>query len=192
MQASMFNVQVPLADRDEVFLMNTFSDAQLLVSPDVAALLDRISRGQSRFNDEERETVDALIENGFVVESRDEERAVARPVLPHASRRHRQLRVTVLTTLQCNFACDYCFQGDHGDYNKFAEKMSLETASKVVAWIEERLDDAAPGKIRAHAVRRRAAAEPAGGVLPGRAVHATVRRSAASSRASASSPTACC
>ena len=40
MQASRFNVQVPLPDRNEVFLMNTFSDAQLLVSPDVAALLD--------------------------------------------------------------------------------------------------------------------------------------------------------
>ena len=36
------------------------------------------------------------------------------------------MRVTVLTTLQCNFACDYCFQGDHGDYNKHADKMSLE------------------------------------------------------------------
>ena len=55
-----------------------------------------------------------------------------------------QLRVTVLTTLQCNFACDYCFQGDHGDYNKFAEKMSLETAAKVVAWIESRLDEVRP------------------------------------------------
>ena len=28
----------------------------------------------------------------------------------------------MLTTLQCNFACDYCFQGDHGDYNKTADE----------------------------------------------------------------------
>ena len=41
MQPSMFNLRVPLAGRDEVFLMNTLTDAQLLVSPDVAALLDR-------------------------------------------------------------------------------------------------------------------------------------------------------
>src|SRR5438045_449313 len=40
MQPSMFNVRVPLA-RDEVFLMNTLTDAQLVVSPDVVALLDR-------------------------------------------------------------------------------------------------------------------------------------------------------
>ena len=41
MQPSMFNVQVPVPGRDEVFLMNTFTDAQLLVSSDVASLLSR-------------------------------------------------------------------------------------------------------------------------------------------------------
>ena len=41
MQPSMFNVRVPLDDQNEVFLMNTFTDAQLIVSTDVAALLDR-------------------------------------------------------------------------------------------------------------------------------------------------------
>ena len=80
-----------------------------------------------------------------------------------------QLSVTVLTTLQCNFACDYCFQGDHGDYNKFAAKMSLETAARVGGWIEQRLDAVEAGELRADVLRRRAAAEPAGGVLPGRA-----------------------
>ena len=146
MQASRFNVQVPLPDRNEVFLMNTFSDAQLLVSPDVAALLERISGGQSRFDDEERDTVDALIENGFLVESRAEETQSLDQYFHTLREDTEQLRVTVLTTLQCNFACDYCFQGDHGDYNKFAEKMSLETASKVIDWIEERMDALRPEK----------------------------------------------
>ncbi|MBA3403124.1 MAG: hypothetical protein H0U13_00355, partial [Gemmatimonadaceae bacterium] len=41
----MFNVRVPVetAGGNDVFLMNTFTDAQLLVSRDVAALLDRIA-----------------------------------------------------------------------------------------------------------------------------------------------------
>ena len=55
-----------------------------------------------------------------------------------------ELSVTLLTTLQCNFACDYCFQGDHGDYNKFADKMTLETAEKVADWIERELDRVHP------------------------------------------------
>ena len=71
MQPSMFNLQVPLPESNEVFLMNTFSDAQLLISTDVAALLDRIKNGQDTFNAEEREAVEALVENGFIVDNRD-------------------------------------------------------------------------------------------------------------------------
>jgi len=50
----------------------------------------------------------------------------------------------VLTTLQCNFACDYCLQGDHGDWNKTAAKMSMETAARVGEWAEQRLDAVRP------------------------------------------------
>ena len=146
MQPSMFNLQVPVAERGEVFLMNTLSDAQLLVSPDVAGLLDRVASGENAFNDEEREAIDALVENGFVVESRERERADLRQYFANLREDTDQLRVTVLTTLQCNFACDYCFQGDHGDYNKFAHKMSLETAKEVVDWVEDRLDVIRPEK----------------------------------------------
>ena len=49
MQPSMFNVSVPLdtaGRHDEVFLMNTFTDAQLIVSRDVAALLDRVGTAE--------------------------------------------------------------------------------------------------------------------------------------------------
>jgi uncharacterized protein len=146
MQPSMFNVQVPLADRNEVFLMNTLSDAQLLVSPDVAGLLGRLSGGDEDFNAEERETVEALVENGFVVGTRDDERAALNQYFANMREDTEQLRITILTTLQCNFACDYCFQGDHGDHNKFAHKMSLETAARVVDWVEQRLDEVRPQK----------------------------------------------
>ena len=64
------------------------------------------------------------------------------------------MKVTVLTTLQCNFACDYCFQGDHGDYNKFAAKMSLDTARKVALWIEHAPRRGEAREVPPHAVRR--------------------------------------
>src|SRR6266508_834278 len=97
MQPSMFNVQVPLAEQGEVFLMNTMSDAQLLVSPDVTGLLERISRGDSGFNDEERSTIEALAENGFIVNDRDEERASLRQYFTNMREDTDQLRITVLT-----------------------------------------------------------------------------------------------
>jgi uncharacterized protein len=139
MQASIFNVRVPLEDRDEVFLMNTFTDAQAIVSADVAALLDRLGAGTHAFTSEEREAVRTLAENGFVVESRDADRRQLHEFFRAVREGRDQLRMTVLTTLQCNFACDYCIQGDHGDYNRHAAKMSLDTAAGVADWAEHRL-----------------------------------------------------
>jgi len=145
MQPSMFNVQVPLTERNEVFLMNTFTDAQLVVSPDVSALLERVTTATT-FTEEEREALQTLSENGFLVNSREAERRALEQYFTNVREDREQLRVTVLTTLQCNFACDYCIQGDHGDHNLFANKMSLETAAQVAGWIEGRLDEITPAK----------------------------------------------
>src|SRR3954452_9616654 len=73
MQPSMFNLRVPVTEGNEVFLMNTLSDAQLLVSADVAELLDRVRVGDQTFNPEEYEARAALTENGFIVNSREDE-----------------------------------------------------------------------------------------------------------------------
>jgi len=145
-QASQFNVRVPLPERGEMFLMNTLTDAQLLVSDEVVSLLDGLSERHGghdpldALTDEERETVDELVANGFIVSDGDADRHALDSFFETVREDTSELRVTVLTTLQCNFACDYCFQGDHGDYNKFAHKMTLADAARVVAWIEGRLD----------------------------------------------------
>jgi uncharacterized protein len=144
MQPSIFNVRVPLEDRDEVFLMNTFTDAQLIVSRDVSDLLDRIAAGAFNPTPDDRQAVSTLSENGFIVESREADRRNIENFFTEFRNGQDQLRVTVLTTLQCNFACDYCIQGDHGDYNKNAAKMSMDTATRVAAWTEARLDAVAP------------------------------------------------
>ncbi len=154
MQSSMFNLRVPLPARDEVFLMNTLTDAQMVVSSDVAALLDRIGSTQptgplhaSEYSQDERGTIDLLHENGFLVADRDAERQALADYFTAVKTGTSELNVTVLTTLQCNFACDYCFQGDHGDYNKFAEKMSLETAARVADWTEREIDRIGPERL---------------------------------------------
>lgn len=145
MQPSMFNVRVPLEDQNEVFLMNTFTDAQLIVSSDVAALLDELEqRGPGGWSSDERDALGTLTEHGFIVESRDADRDNLRRFFHEVRESREQLRMTVLTTLQCNFACDYCIQGDHGDYNKHAAKMSLETAARVGDWAEQRLAALSP------------------------------------------------
>ena len=145
MQASMFNLRVPLPERGEVFLMNTLTDAQLVVSSDVASLLD----GPNDVDSGDASAVEALAvltENGFLVEDRTTDRRRLDDYLTLVKSDTSELNITLLTTLQCNFACDYCFQGDHGDYNKFADKMSMETAAKVGEWIEGELERLRPEK----------------------------------------------
>ncbi len=152
MQQSMFNVRVPLADRGEVFLMNTLTDAQLIVSDDVAGLLDRLSTDPAslapeRLDSEAREALVTLTEHGFIVPSRSTDTEALNKYFTDFREDTEQLRVTVLTTLQCNFACDYCFQGDHGDYNKHADKMSLDDSARLATWIEGRLDELHPKRL---------------------------------------------
>ncbi len=150
MQASMFNLRVPVPERGEVFLMNTLTDAQLVVSSDVASLLDRprhhsLDAG-SASDPEELAALAVLTEHGFLVEDRTADRRRLDDYLTMVKSDTSELNITLLTTLQCNFACDYCFQGDHGDYNKFAEKMSAETAARVGDWIEGELERLRPEK----------------------------------------------
>jgi uncharacterized protein len=145
----MFNLRVPLPERNEVFLMNTLTDAQLIVSPDVADLLDKASNSGElgELDREAREAMNLLTENGFLVTDRETERRNLDEWFKTVKSNTSELHVTLLTTLQCNFACDYCFQGDHGDYNKFAEKMSLETSGLVARWIERELDRVEPERL---------------------------------------------
>ena len=148
MQPSMFNVRVPLEDHSEVFLLNTLTDAQLIVGHDVAELLDRVADpGFEPRNGAERDAITTLAGNGFIVESREADRRSIEQFFADVHESTEQLRVTVLTTLQCNFACDYCIQGDHGDYNTHAAKMSMESAARVAEWTEARLDAARPRQL---------------------------------------------
>ena len=154
MQPSIFNVRVPLRDQSEVFLMNTLTDAQIVVPPAVVSLLDSLdggtlphSRAGRPFDAEERDALTTLSELGFVVESHAADRQALDAYFDTIKNDASQLRLTVLTTLQCNFACDYCYQADRDDYNKFAEKMTMETAMRVGAWMERELDRVGPEKL---------------------------------------------
>ena len=147
MQSSQFNVRVPQESGD-VFLLNTFTDAQLVVSPDVASLLDSLEASDRAFTPEEREALATLGEHGFIVGSRSDERQKLEAFFNDVREDTEEISATVLTTMQCNFACDYCIQGDHGDYNKTAAKMTLATAARVAESLEGRMDATAPRTFR--------------------------------------------
>ena len=150
MQASLFNVRVPLANGSDVFLMNTLSDAQIVVPSSIAELLDSFETPREVSSDEaagEDDTLRTLAELGFLVSDRARERQDLEDFFHDIREDASQVRLTVLTTLQCNFACGYCIQGDHGEYNKTAHKMSLAQAARVAEFAEARLDALQPRRL---------------------------------------------
>jgi uncharacterized protein len=153
MQPSIFNVRVPLRDQSDVFLMNTLTDAQIIVPPEVVSLLDSVEGrtkagvAASSFDSEEREALATLTELGFLVDSHEADRRALDAYFDAIRHDTSQLRLTVLTTLQCNFACGYCFQGDHDDHNRHAHKMSLETAQAVVEHAARQMDEIRPERV---------------------------------------------
>lgn len=149
MKPSAFNLRVPMPSGD-VFLMNTLTDAQLLVSGDVDALLGRLhaeTPDVGSLDDASQEALTTLTANGFVVSDRDAEQAVLRTYFEDFREDVSQMRITILTTLQCNFACDYCFQGDHVDGGRPAPKMSLQTSERVAQWVGGQLDTVRPSRL---------------------------------------------
>jgi uncharacterized protein len=58
------------------------------------------------------EETSALEEMGLLVESRDEERKKIAGLLDRWNETRRSLNAIVAVNLQCNLACQYCFEGD--------------------------------------------------------------------------------
>ena len=169
MQPSMFNVRVPLEDQNEVFLMNTFTDAQLIVSSDVAALLDRVEQGVHRLD--QRRAGGAGHAGGARLRRREPRDRSGQPaaVLPRGAREPRaaahhradhaavQLRLRLL----------------HPGRPRRLQQARREDVARDRG-AGRRLDRAAARRaaareLRADVLRRRAAAQPAGDVLPRRA-----------------------
>ena len=133
-------------------------------------LIGRVDRDEAAHLDPStREAVDELAALGFIVDSRDAEDRALEAFFTDIREDASHLRVTLLTTLQCNFACDYCIQGDHEAHATSAARMSLEQAAQVGDWMEQRLDDAGVAAVHPDVLRRRASPEPARRVRAGRA-----------------------
>ena len=150
MQPSAFNLRVPLPTGD-VFLMNTLTDAQLVVSSDAARLVEQTGDAGAATGaaacEDELEALATLAEHGFLVPDAASEQAALALRFSEFREDTSQLRITVLTTMQCNFACDYCYQGDRADASGPAPTMSLETSAQVAEWIANRLDAVRPGRL---------------------------------------------
>jgi uncharacterized protein len=97
--------------------------------------------------EQEREVHDALRAEGFLVEGSREDDLRLRAFLENAAPgMPGTMYITIIPTLICNLACNYCFQKDHPSFTKMTDPVEAST----VEWILRRVDAAASRKLLVH------------------------------------------
>ena len=147
MQLSRFVVPYPNVRTGEHVLYNVRTDHYIGVDDLTLKAVDRWTAGAAPETDDERETAQLLTEEGFLVSGRAEDDRNFREGLERASVGvPGQLYVTLMPTLACNLACDYCFQKDSPAFNRMTSGHEADT----VEWILGRVDAAKTRKLTIH------------------------------------------
>jgi sulfatase maturation enzyme AslB (radical SAM superfamily) len=95
----------------------------------------------------EREVQEALTSIGILVASEEEDDVRLRAFLDQATVGiPGTMYVTLMPTLACNLACNYCFQKDHPTFNRASDA----TETSTVEWVLRRVDAAATPKLMVH------------------------------------------
>jgi uncharacterized protein len=115
-----------------------------------SATLDAIEQWQSGAvpqSPEEAELANVLLESGFLVNARESDDAALRRRLEQAAEgKPGTMYVTLMPTLACNLACNYCFQKESPAFNR----MNPSVESGTVQWILERAAAANCGRLCVH------------------------------------------
>ncbi|MGK7955238.1 MAG: radical SAM protein, partial [Crocosphaera sp.] len=134
MKSSRYNIFVPLHN-GRMLAYNGFSGALAVWEKQEQETYQILEYSPSA--DLDRLTVRNLIYGGYVVNDDVDELTLLQQQY-HAHRFNPQvMTLTIAPTLDCNFGCDYCFQGQ----DKPVEVMSMEVQDAIIALVER----AAPG-----------------------------------------------
>jgi uncharacterized protein len=147
MQLSRFVVRYPEVRPGEHVLYSVLEDRYVGIDRVTWQALERWERGESPSAGDEEEVQEALADDGILVESRAEDDARLRTYLDNASEgMPGTLFVTLMPTLQCNLACNYCFQKEHPAFGK----MSSPTEDATLEWILRAVDERGLSNLKVH------------------------------------------
>ncbi len=130
MTFSKFNISAHLPDAGGRAVYNTLTGGLVVLDEPVVKNLETGKR--EGLNDQE---VESLEEMGVLVPDGVDEDRLFDLFYNQIRFSGRELSVTLLTTMNCNFACPYCYEGELTAGKK---QMTDETAGHVIAWMKAR------------------------------------------------------
>ena len=124
---SMFNLYCDI-DSDTTGIYNTLHDSALLISKDVLSKLPG--------NIEDGEIRNLLLNEKIAFTSNVDEKLYFQYFINKLKYAPRRASFTVLVTSDCNFTCEYCFEGS----NHKIVYMSKQTADDIVSFVRNSID----------------------------------------------------
>lgn len=111
-KASSFNIVSDHPDSDDLILYNSASGARVIVPSTEWVTLSGYLQGADKFSESciHKETLNVLLENGFVVDVDFDEIEAVRAFQNNSKRNSKRKRATVILTRKCNLGCGYCYQ----------------------------------------------------------------------------------
>lgn len=147
MQLSRFVVTYENVRPGENVLYSVLDDRYLGLDENTLAAVRRWSVGGAAADAIESETQQVLLDDGFLVESRSVDDVRLRAQLDKAAQGYPgTMFVTLMPTLACNLACNYCFQKDSPAFNT----MHKPTEAATLEWILRTVDERSLSKLHVH------------------------------------------
>lgn len=131
---SLFNVFVSI--ENDYAIYNSFSGALTILEGNEKLLFDKWVGGSGEVRENELEFFDRAVLNGFILPVDVDEISILQDKYIQIRDDGSSLGVTILPTLDCNFRCNYCFQG----VNKAGGKMSVDVQNKLLDFIKHALE----------------------------------------------------
>jgi len=131
---SQFTVLIPdFPSKGKNLVCNTFNQAIAVIGEQAKSVLNNL---HGPVQDDEQKYVRMFTELGFVVDDSVDERLEFKDWYSQARYDKSAMRATILTTYNCNFACEYCVE----EGVKGSVKMDEELCQATVDWLLNRVE----------------------------------------------------
>lgn len=132
MNASKYN-HIIRTDEGENLVYNAFSNALVQLNEDYMHVLNNIEELTEAQKEQKAEVINALKNKGFIVDADTDQKVLLKHKYNKAKYFDKRLSLTLAPTLNCNFACSYCYE------NNEKGKMSEQTQLNIYRFVEKKI-----------------------------------------------------